>query len=86
MTPLEEMRASFVKMIKSIPCPNCGLEYTDYAVEWGEAWSEGRRDCMDETGFSERDGPYKVKCELCGSKALINYFTETAALTDPKSE
>lgn len=70
-------------MIKAIPCPSCGVEFSDFAVEWGEAWSEGRRDCLRELGPQERDGPHKVKCELCGERAFINYFANTASRAEP---
>lgn len=80
-TTVEELAASFRSMVKRIACPHCSNRYTDAAVDWGEAWSEGRRDRMAELGDQERDGPYKVKCELCGERGWIDYFAETASKT-----
>jgi len=74
----DDVKRAFRDMVKAIQCPSCGLEFTDAAVDWGEAWSEGRRDSLVEVGMQERDGPYKVKCELCGTRSLINYFSRTA--------
>lgn len=64
-------------MVKSLVCPHCELEFTDFAVDWGDAWVEGRLDLMDEIGRQERDGPYKLKCELCGKRSWLNYFAKT---------
>ncbi len=61
-------------MLKTLSCPHCALTYTDCAVEWTEAWLEGRRDAMRDLGYEERDGPVKLKCELCGGVALTNVF------------
>ena len=39
----EEIAVAFREMVKWIPCPNCAEAFTDAAVDWGDAWSEGRR-------------------------------------------
>lgn len=76
----EEVFASFSALIQSIECPACGQTFTETAVTWGEAWSAGRREALQELGLEERDGPYKVKCEYCGADAFINYFSRQAEL------
>ena len=70
----EEVRRAFRDMLKTLSCPHCALTYTDCAVEWTEAWLEGRRDAMRDLGYEERDGPVKLKCELCGGVAFTNAF------------
>jgi hypothetical protein len=80
MTTREEVEASFALMLKGIACPECDRSYTDAAVQWSNAWHEGRRDLLEEIGSTERDGPLKIRCELCKSKAWINYFQQTASL------
>ena len=79
----EEIKRAFRSTIKAIPCPGCGLTYTDAAVDWGDAWREGRRDLMDEQGWDERDGPYKLKCELCGHRAWLNIFARSVRSAEP---
>lgn len=71
-----EVASSFHAMVKSLKCPNCDLEFTDFALTWGDAWCEGRRDMEFEQGALEcsRDGPYKLKCELCGHRSWLDYF------------
>jgi hypothetical protein len=80
-----EVHASFRAMVKSLRCPNCELEFTDFALDWGDAWCEGRRDSELELGHPEgsRDGPYKLKCELCGHRAWLNYFTCLVSSAEP---
>ena len=73
-----ELRQAFHDRLKTLSCPHCALTYTDYAVEWAEAWLEGRRDAMRELGYEERDGPIKLKCELCGGVASTNVFGSPA--------
>nr|CAA9264449.1 hypothetical protein AVDCRST_MAG63-2604 [uncultured Armatimonadetes bacterium] len=80
--PAEE---SFRRMIRSLDCPFCGLGYTDHAVDWGWAWSEGRADALREQGRDERDGPFKLKCELCGKRAWLNYFAKTVTSAESDS-
>lgn len=77
-----EVEASFRSMILKISCPYCGEPFTDRAVDWGDAWQEGRRDTMRELDTQERDGPYKIKCELCNQRSFINYFAATASKAD----
>lgn len=80
----EEVFAAFRAMVIGISCPHCAEPFTDAAVDWGDAWCEGRRDTLAECDTQERDGPYKVKCELCGERSWINYFAETASKTRSK--
>lgn len=75
----DEIENSFRNMIKALHCPECDLEFTDFAVDWGYAWREGRMDLMDEQGWQERDGPFKLKCELCGHRSWLNYFAKSVA-------
>ncbi len=75
---VEKVNASFRAMVKRIACPHCAEPFTDGAVDWGDAWTEGRFDLLRESGTSECDGPVKVKCEWCDEKSWINYFAETA--------
>lgn len=74
-------------MLKRIPCPSCDLPYTDNAVQWAEGWIAGRVDLYVELqgAVQERDGPVKIRCELCEAKAWINYFSETAELVNSKA-
>jgi hypothetical protein len=74
-----EVEASFREMVKSLRCPSCDLEFTDFALIWGDAWLEGRHDLMVEDGGQERDGPYKLKCELCGHRSWLNYFARSVS-------
>ena len=53
------------------------VEFSDAALDWAEAWLEGRFDLMQEAGWQERDGPYKLRCELCGQRSWLNYFAWT---------
>jgi hypothetical protein len=84
--PNSEVEKAFRSMVKSIRCPSCEVEFSDWAVDWGRAWAEGRRDRMRETGEDERDGPYQVKCELCGHRSWIDYFRRTARSAEGSSE
>jgi hypothetical protein len=79
----EESEKAFREMVKSLRCPSCGVEFSDLAVDWGESWSEGRRDLLRELQRDERDGPYKVKCELCDHRSLIDYFRREAKSAEP---
>lgn len=73
-----ECEADFRAMVKRILCPHCSEPFTDAAVDWNDAWCEGRRDTLAELDIQERDGPCKVKCEWCDERSLIDYFRETA--------
>lgn len=73
----EEIRQAFRARVKEIACPRCGEFYSDWALDWGEAWYEGRRDLLAEMGGDERDGPYKLCCELCDTRVWLNYFAFT---------
>lgn len=72
-----EQREAFRAAIKQLRCPFCEVEYSDAALDWADAWLEGRFDMMAEHGWTERDGPYKLRCELCGHRAWLNYFSWT---------
>lgn len=76
----DEVHREFNVKLKTLACPHCGELYTDFAVEWLHAYLEGRRDALNDLGTTERDGPIKLKCELCGGQALTNVF-----LTPPKA-
>jgi len=80
MTSRAGVHASFQAMLKSIACPSCDISFTDAAVRWCDAWCEGRHDLLVELKSTERDGPVKIWCEYCGTKALINYFSGTATV------
>lgn len=69
-----EIEMAFRNTVKAKKCPHCEMEFTDFSIEWGDAWQEGRDDLMKESGLQERDGPCKLKCELCGGKSWFNYF------------
>ena len=79
-----DIAAAFRELVKRIRCPHCSEPFTDAAVDWGDAWSEGRRDTMSEFGEQERDGPCKIQCERCGERSRFNYFAETASKDRPK--
>ncbi|ANP47304.1 hypothetical protein [Candidatus Viadribacter manganicus] len=70
----EEIRQAFRDQLKTLACPHCDTGYTDYAVTWSEAWLEGRHDAMRELGANERDGPVKLRCDLCGGAAVTSVF------------
>lgn len=76
----QEIRQAFHDQIRTLACPHCETNFTDFAVEWCEAWLDGRREAMRDLGREERDGPVKLKCELCGGAALTDVF-----LTTPKA-
>jgi hypothetical protein len=79
----EEMDQEFREMVKSIRCPVCDLHFTDFAAEWGLAWMEGRRDRQREEQRllePERDGPQKLKCELCLLKFWLSPFGPSATV------
>lgn len=78
----EEIEKSFHEMVKSLKCGSCKYNFTDFSIEWGEAWREGRVEALRECDVVERDGPYKVKCENCGKRSLICYFSKTAELVE----
>jgi uncharacterized C2H2 Zn-finger protein len=69
---------AFRDLVTSLHCPACNEPFTDAATNWGFAWHEGRIDALREEGVQERDGPFKVKCEWCGHRSLIDYFKNTA--------
>lgn len=83
MITRSEIDQAFRDMVTSLCCPACELEYTEFAVEWGRAWYEGRKDLMDEQGWQERDGPFKLKCELCGHRSWLNYFAKSVTSAEP---
>lgn len=78
MTTAEEVQAAFDAMLKSIACPSCDEPYSDAAVQWCNAWIEGRHDLLVEMNTTERDGLVKIRCELCDGKAWIDYFKKVA--------
>lgn len=82
IAPRAEVEASFRSMVLKIKCPHCDEPFTEGAVDWGNAWLEGRMDAMRALDAMERDGPYKVKCEWCDQRSFINYFTATASKAD----
>lgn len=75
--PAEEVERAFNALVKSLRCPHCDVEFSDYAVDWGWAWCEGRQDRLREEGLEERDGPFKLRCELCGLRSWLDYFRDT---------
>ena len=74
-TSAQQIHHLFRERVKGLHCPQCDVTFSDYALDWAEAWQEGRHDLMAEHGWQERDGPYKLKCELCGQRSWLNYFT-----------
>ena len=70
----EDIRAAFNAKLKTLRCPHCAAAYTDFAIAWYGAWSEGRRDVLRALTRQERDGPVKLKCESCGGRAMTNAF------------
>ena len=75
----EDADREFREMVKALGCPSCQAKFTDHAVDWGDAWCEGRWDLLRESGKSERDGPFKLKCESCGRKSWFNVFKSSVA-------
>ena len=78
----DQVHAAFHQAIKTLHCLECGMKFTDYACDWGDAWLEGRIDLLKEDGKTERDGPFKVRCELCGQRHWYNYFSRTVVRAD----
>jgi hypothetical protein len=72
---LRQLQQDFRERVKLLHCPVCDLAFTDAALDWAEAWLEGRLDLMRENNWQERDGPYKLRCELCGQRSWLNYFS-----------
>jgi uncharacterized C2H2 Zn-finger protein len=64
----------FSAKVRQLRCPDCGLEFTDAAVDWSDAWWEGRLDLLKALGRDERDGPCKLRCEKCGHRSWLDYF------------
>jgi ribosomal protein S27E len=81
----DEVEAAFRKLVLECQCPNCGARFTEYAYQWGQAWSEGRHDLLQEQRSTERDSPYKVKCESCGQRAYVDYFKRHAVSSGEES-
>ena len=75
-----DVERAFREELKALSCPHCDSRYTDYAATWSDAWREGRLDAQRELDRVGRDGPLKLKCELCGGKALSDAF-----LSPPKA-
>jgi hypothetical protein len=80
MTNRDEVDAAFAAMLKAIPCPSCGAQFTDAAVQWCDAWIEGRHDLLREMNTTERDGPVKIRCERCGTRASVDIFRRAATV------
>lgn len=70
-----EVGLAFRETVKTLQCPACKQAFTDFAVNWVDAWREGRRDLAMAQGQydGERDGPFKLKCEQCGQKSWLDY-------------
>jgi hypothetical protein len=79
----DEVHAAFRAALKRLHCPTCDFEYTDSAVDWAEAWLEGRLDLMREEGKFGRDGPIKLRCELCGARAWTDAFLSAPKRAEP---
>ena len=76
-----EVMAAFAAAIKACTCPACGCEFTDAAVEWCNAWREGYDDrILEADGVKIRDGPFKLKCEMCGRRSMYGLFTQAVTL------
>ena len=75
-----EVYAAFVAGVKACACPACGLPFTDAAVAWGNAWREGYVDCVHEQGWQLRDGPFKLKCEMCERRSMYDVFARSVTL------
>jgi hypothetical protein len=63
----------------------CGLNFTDAAIEWGDTWREGYVDRTLEEGSGIRDGPFKLKCELCGRRSMYHIFGRSVTLIAEQS-
>ena len=44
----QEQRQAFRDQVKALRCPHCAVEFSDAALDWAEAWLEGRFDLMQE--------------------------------------
>jgi hypothetical protein len=74
MSSAEEIKRAFRNRVKECKCPHCEMEFTDAAVDWGDAWYEGYRDSFRLRGSDIRDGPCKLRCELCGGRSWYDIF------------
>jgi hypothetical protein len=63
--------------IKAHVCPGCGAAFTNAALAWMDAWSEGYRDALLCLRVDQRDGPVKLKCAYCGLKVWYEVFSNT---------
>jgi hypothetical protein len=79
-----EVEAEFRSAIKAHPCPACGVTFTDYAIDWGEAWREGYVDCLWDQGKTMRDGPFKLKCESCKKCSWYKLFGDRVELAEER--
>jgi hypothetical protein len=81
---LAEIKSAFAERIKRLTCPACSEHFSDAAVEWGNAWYEGYGDRIRESGYDLRDGPFKLKCELCDCRSWYSAFSNEVKLVDQK--
>ena len=83
-TVASEIEAAFRNSIKAHSCPACGMPFTDYAINWGDAWREGYMDSHRENGWTIRDGPFKLKCESCNKCSWYNVFGNRVGLAEER--
>jgi len=78
MTPIakDEVEREFRADLKKLKCLNCGEHITDAAIDWG--WSQPSE--------YAKDGPFPIKCELCETEQLYEYFSRTLTLRDRKED
>ena len=77
----EELERMYRNRVKELKCPHCELEFTDFAVDWGDV--EGRKELIADGYENWRDGPSKVKCEMCGNRSWIAPFTFVVRSAEP---
>jgi hypothetical protein len=71
---------AFAEAVKNCACPACGENFTDSSVAWGHAWREGYVDRIREEGRDIRDGPFKIRCEMCGRRSMYGIFAQSVTL------
>jgi hypothetical protein len=84
MSTRDEVGRAFRNAVKAHPCPACGAAFTDFAIDWGDAWRAGYIDCMWENGWTMRDGPFKLKCESCKRCSWYELFANQVKLAEER--
>lgn len=73
--PRKQYEEDLLNLITSLSCPECGLNYTEFAMLWSQAYVLGRLDILEEMGLAERRDCLKLMCELCHTIGELNLLS-----------